>query len=377
MSIPIIWPGSGSAVSGSTPFGFYDTDSQFTSDALNAANWAARRLGYPVVDIELSDLQLYAAFEESTTEYGSTVNDFNIRENILNLQGSVTSSNLSGREVRGNINKISKMISFYGSEVGAGGDVDWYSGSIDLIPGQQTYNLDALWATPYESGSEIRIKRIFHYNTPASLRYQGSDYLNSEFMNNELGFNSISYDTLYILRPLFDDLLRMQRIELSDAIRKSAYSFEIINNKLRLFPRPITAKKLWFQYVIVNDADVGFTDSVNKITDHHNVPYNNLVYSYINSVGKQWIKKFFLAICKEILGHIRGKYQTVPIPNSSVTLDGDSLRTEAQTEKQKLIEELKETLEKTNRRYQLESKNEEDDNLQKIIGKIPLPIYIG
>jgi len=386
MSLPVVWPGSASYsdVTTYTAFDIYDDDAEFISASVEATYWAARRLGYPVMDVELANENFFACFEEAVNEYSYQINNFNITENMLILQGSSTGSNLQGRQIRGGLGRIVKLTDYYGQEVGAGGDVDWKEGSINVVAGEQSYDLDALWADVSESGAEIRIKRIFHYRTPASTRYfdpYGLPTNATQNLVNSLGFNSFSgAGTAFILRPLYEDLLRMQAIELNDQFRKSGYSFEIINNKIRLFPRPATAFKLWFHYVIKADADSGFvsgSEGTGLITDPSNVPYSEIPYNSINSIGQQWIRNYFLAACKDTLGAIRGKYSTIPIPNSEVTLDGDTLRSEAIAEKERLIEQLRDSLEKMSRRAQMEAKQEEDDNLQKIINKVPMKIFVG
>ena len=136
----------------------------------------------------------------------------------------------------------------------------------------------------------------------------------------------------------------------------------------------------WFHYVIKSDADSGFvtgSGGTGLVTDPSNVPYQEVTYQNVNSTGRQWIRNYYLALCKSTLGGIRGKYATIPIPNSEVTLDGDTLRSEAETEKERLIDQLKDSLEKMSRRAQMESKQEEDDNLQKIINKVPMKIFVG
>jgi len=378
MSDPIVWLGSGSAVSGNTPYGFYDTDAQFVADAMSAAKWAALRLGYPIQDVELSDSNFYAAYEQSVTEYGATVNDYNIRQNLLEVVGSPTGSNITGAEIRGGNGKIIRLAENYGSIVGAGGDVSWYKDSIDVISGTQEYNLNDLSFNGV-SGSSIRIKQIFHGPTPASRRFYGiSGYDFNSAMSDSFGFDSIMGGTQFVLRPLYEDLLRMTRIELSDQIRKSSYSFELHNNKLTLFPIPTSNYKLWIQYTVKDEEDdAGSSTTIGVVSDHHNIPYNNLVYSNINAVGKHWIKKWFLAECKEMLGIIRSKYPTIPIPDGEVSLDGDSLKQMAESEKERLKEELKETLEATSKKAQMELKSEEAEQQQKILNKYPLNIYIG
>jgi len=181
--------------------------------------------------------------------------------------------------------------------------------------------------------------------------------------------------------PIFEDLLRVQAIELNDSIRKSGYSFTLINNKLRLFPNPTDDSTIYFDYVDVSDRDnpliTEYSGSTDVVSDFSNVPYDNMEYQFINDVGKQWIRKYGLALCKELLGIIRSKYGTIPIPNADTTLDGDTLRSEAAAEKETLVTQLREILEQTSRRALLEADKDEAEFLQEKLNKVPYPIYIG
>jgi hypothetical protein len=181
-----------------------------------------------------------------------------------------------------------------------------------------------------------------------------------------------------MMMPMYADLLKIQAIEFNDQIRKSAYSFELVNNKLRIFPNPVGSYKLHFRYLVKKDRDTtlqGTTQGV--ITDFSNAPFNNMLFQDINDVGKQWIKKYGLALCKELLGTIRSKYASLPIPNAETSLDGDTLRTEAATEKEILVTQLREMLEQTSRRALLEADKDEAEFLNEKLAKVPYPIYIG
>ena len=179
--------------------------------------------------------------------------------------------------------------------------------------------------------------------------------------------------------PMYDDLLRVQAIEFNDQIRKSAYSFELRNNRLRIFPDPTSDYTIWVEYVKTADRyDVTKNGTVaNTITDFSNATYDNMLYKNINDPGKQWIRKYTLALAKEMLGYVRGKYSALPIPNAEVTLNGSDLISAAQTEKEGLITELKEILDTMSRQAQLERKQAEADAMQQQMNKIPLKIYIG
>ena len=136
-----IWEGSSTFSSGQTPYGFYDSDNEFTSSADNFANWAAKRLGYPIVDVELQSGSFYACFEEAVSEYSAQVNQFNIRDNLLHLKGQSTGSNLTQRQVTPTLGNVVNISAQYGTEVGVGGFVDWKKGSIDVVSGSQDYDL--------------------------------------------------------------------------------------------------------------------------------------------------------------------------------------------------------------------------------------------
>ena len=382
MAVPI-WQGSSSFSAGNTPYGFYDAETSFQQQSDKFADWAARRLGYPIVDIELQSGSFYACFEEAVTEYSAQVNQFNIRDNMLHLQGQSTGSNLTGKKVTPTLGRTVFLSQQYGTEAGVGGFIDWKKGSIDIASGSQDYDLNS-WSTVSESGKAIEIKKVYH-ETPAAITkyfdpYSTTGYGTANFIEG-FGFGQYSPAVSFVLMPVFEDLLRMQAIEFNDQIRKSAYSFTLINNKIRIFPIPQTNSKLWFDYIVTEERNntliTGSGEVENTISDYSNVPYDNMQYTHINDVGKQWIRKYGLALCKELLGTIRSKFGSVPIPNSEVTLDGDTLRSEATTEKEALIAELRETLEQTSRKMLMEADSEESTRLQEKLTKVPLNIYIG
>ena len=385
-----IWIGSSSFSSGNSPYGFYDSDTEFSGSGNHSvdkfSDWAARRLGYPIVDIEMPSGSFYACYEEAITEYSAQVNQFNIKDNILSLQGQDTGSgdtktNLTHRKITPTIGRNIQLAEQYGTEAGVGGTVSWKTGSISVNSGSQEYDLNSLWASVSESGNAIEIRKVFYENSPAVTRYfdpyagTGDGSYN---MLDSFGWGNYSPAVQFMMMPMYADLLKIQAIEFNDQIRKSAYSFELINNNLRIFPNPTTSYKLHFKYLVKKDRDTtlqGTTSGV--ITDFSNAPYNNMLFKDINEVGKQWIKKYGLALCKELLGMIRSKYSSLPIPNAETTLDGDTLRTEAATEKETLITQLREILEQTSRRALLEADKDEAEFLNEKLAKVPYPIYIG
>ena len=380
-----IWAGSSNFTSSQTPYGFYDNDTEFSGSGVHSvdrfADWAAKRLGYPIVDVELQSGSFYACYEESITEYSAQVNQFNIKDNLLSLQGQSTGSNLTHRPVTNSFGRFITLSEQYGTEAGVGGTVDFKTGSIDITSGSQEYDLNALYANVSESGNAIEVRKVY-YEGPAAVNKYFDPYagVNSNNLNllDSFGWGNYSPAIQFLLMPMYADLLRIQAIELNDQIRKSAYSFELVNNKLRLFPKPTEDYTLHFKYLVKDDRGNPLKgSSVGRISDISNAPYDNMEFRHINDVGKQWIKKYALALCKELLGTIRSKYGSVPIPNGDVTMDGDTLRNEAAAEKETLVTQLREILEQTSRKAMMEAERDEAEALQEKLQKVPYPIYIG
>ena len=379
-----IWPGSASFAdtSNPTPFGFYDTDTEFTSSANQVATWCAQRLGYPIIDIELQPVNFFTAFEEAVTTYSQYVYQYKIIENIGTLEGSTTGSSLNNQYIQPNLGNNISIAEQYGSEAGTGGSISYKSGSIAVSASQQVYSLTDLWTNISESGNPIEIKRIYHYAPAAIVRYfdpYAGTGTGIQSLMETFGFGNFSPGVNFMLMPTYYDALKVQAIELNDQIRKSAYSFEITNNdKLKLFPIPRRNETLYFDYVVKaqrnNPVRIQRKDLVTNVS---NVPYSNITYGTINTPARQWIFRYTLALSKEMLASVRGKYSTVPIPGSEVTTNANDLRSEAASEKQALIEELKAMLEESSRAKYTERDAQIAQNTQDIMYKVPYPIYIA
>jgi hypothetical protein len=361
----------------------YDNDPAFQLDCYSSMIWAARRLGYPSVAIELIDIQFYAAFEEAVNVYNGKVNEYNMINNMLVLQGQTRNQNFTGRTIAGTgLGFIIDLAKDYGSEAGTGGKVDWKKVFIQVNPMQQDYDLQALIGDTVEHCDRIEVKRVFHYRPPAFARiYDPFSMTGMSYSNvlQELGFGAYSPAVQFLMTPIFEDLLRGQAIQFNDLVRKSAYSFEMANNRLRIMPIPTTSFKLWLEYINENERLNGSLSpsGSNVVSDFADVPYVNHPYSNINDSGRQWIRDYFLANCKEILGSIRQKHQVIPIPGGEVTLDGAELRAEAQSTKERLIDTLKEQLEAAGKFAQMEKQAQFNQQIQDTLKGVPLYIYIG
>ena len=376
----VIWDGSSTFATGQTPFGFYDTDTAFQADADKVAKFCATRLGYPLMDVELQSGSFYACFEEAVTTYGNEVFQYKVRENYLSLEGSSTGSTANKKLINPNLDRLINISKQYGTEAGVGGTVTKYTGSLPVTASVQDYNLDS-WATSQGITGSIEVRRVFYEAPPAILRYfdpYAGTGTGIQSLMDAFDFGSYSPGVNFLLMPASFDMLKVQAIEFNDQIRRSAYSFEIVNNRLKVFPIPKSNYNLLFEYYKVDEKKAAtFGEGSDLITNIAEVPYTNPNYTQINSIGRQWVFRYTLALAKELLGYIRGKYTTVPIPGSEATLNQADLLADARTEKEALLTELRETLDQTSRQSQLERKANESDNLRRTLNDIPYTIYIG
>ena len=379
-----IFDGTFGPVIGTTPFGYFDNEVQFQQDAVRVGKQIVYKLGFPVIACEIQDVQIYSAFEDAIITYSNEVNKYNIKENLLNLIGTPTTNNLTHKEITPNLGRLITIAQEYGNEAGSGGNVDYKKGYITTVPQTQIYDIDTLWGDTHEIGSKLEIKRVYHQQKPASTRYFGPYNMQDEF-----GWSNMNYTVNYLMTPISDDLLKMQQIEFNDTVRKSNYSFWIRNNKIQIFPVPNDYRKIYFEYVIVADRDnplKKYTEFVSGsnitsqspfVSDFSNAPYDIMAYTNINQPGKSWIREFTFGLVKELLGSIRSKYSSLSLPDGETTLDGDTLRSEGTTIKDQLLEQLRDMLEQSSRRMQIEAKQAESENLMNIMKNVPSIILIG
>ena len=293
------------------------------------------------MDVELQDLNFYTAFEEAITTYGNELYAYKVRENYLSLEGSPTSSQLNHELITPNFANVVRYSEQYGEEGGVGGTVTWHTGSISVSSGVQDYDLK-VWASQslgLGDDDSIEVKRIFYQQDPAIVKFfdpyagTGTGMMN---MMDTFGWGNYSPAINFMLMPISFDLQKIQAIELNDMIRKSQFSFELINNNLRIFPIPRNNGQLWMQYILLserNDPVSTLPTGSYNVTNVSNVNYTNPNYNQINSIGRSWVFDYTLALCKEMLGYIRGKYTQVPIPGAETVLNQADLLSAATDEK--------------------------------------------
>jgi hypothetical protein len=405
-NIPI-WPGSSSFASvynsfynsGSlpspTPFGFYDIDPQFQIDADKVSNFCALRLGYPIENIELQDINFWAGFEEATTIYGNELYAFQTRDNYLSFEGASTNTNVNTSLITPSFETIVRISQQYGEEAGVGGNVTYYKGSLPLVAGQQRYDLKQ-WATNEGITGGIEIKRVF-YQPPPAINQLYSPMLGTGPGGlggvPAAGIYGIGYGyTNYMMMPTSFTMANINAIEMQNTVTLSNYTFELVNNIISVFPVPGTglidgfggelegfnSHYLAFEFIKLEDRiNSAYSNGNNLITNTSNVPYINPVYAQINSIGRSWIFEYTLALAKEMLGYVRGKYSTIPIPGDSVTLNQQDLLSSATATKEALITRLRDYFDQTSRQALLERRAAESVARVNEINQVPMCVYIG
>ena len=374
---------------GDTPFGLYDGDNTFVSESVEVCKYVARKMGHPVMQLEIPSSSIYACFEEATSDYSTYINNYNMKNWMWNHYAN--SEKISGSLGTGSTNPVNpngglsvQLSEQYGELVNVGGDTTLHSGSI-TIENKQVYDLatEASFSNASHTNERIEVQTVFNQGPSAITRFYDpfAGSFEQRNMLDSFGLGSSAPAVSYIMRPVYQDISRAAAIETNDKIRKSNYSFELVNNKLRIFPLPTSddvGTKIFFNYYVRSDrTSLTNTWTENKTTDPSNVPYKFITYSEINASGRQWIRRYTLALAKELLGIIRSKYSSMPIPNGDVTLDGEALKSEGREEKANLIEELKEFLESVSLTEKARAEAEEANAQREVLAKAPLKIYLG
>jgi len=415
MAAPVLTPKSNSSVSVLPVTGTYTlvtaslatvayTSDDFISGAVDQVKYTYRKLGGDVLDLEIKEESVYAAYEEACLEYSYLVNihqSKNILSDVLGAQtgtfdhkgdmkAGVLSSSLDGGHVGlkyplfdyAYARRVADGIS---EEANVGGSTTVYSASFAVKADKQDYDLQDIIMSSSFSGQvdnkKILIKKVFYKSPRVMWRffgYQGG--LN--VIGNLTSYGQYADDSTFQVVPVWENKLQAMAYEDALYTRTSQCSYELRNNKLRVFPNPsaYNIDKMWFEFTIPgnNWEQDGITDiGVDGINNMNTLPLDNVPYENINSIGKQWIRRFCLSLSKETLGLTRSKFATIPIPGESVTLNGDQLATQAREEQDKLREELKTILDEMTYGKLMSGDAELIENANKIQQKIPLLIFVG
>ena len=385
-----------------TPFGVFDVEKDFQMDADSMITFVKRKLGDDILSVELTNKQVWMSFEEATLEYSRVVNEYQAKSQLGNLLGNSLNiptndddtydggpQGAENKFPRETLEFLMRKAEPYASHAAVGGSYNIFSGSIDLVNSQQDYDI-------YEdlkmdvNGVSTRIKdieslknqklRIFevqHYSPQAAYRFfDTTSAIN--YLNNEFAFESFTPETVFYVLPVFEDLLRAQQMDISNRVRRSNHSYELVGKNLRIFPKPTvdSTKKLYIRFGKPTDGlnpDIS-DESIDGVSGLHNLPWSNISYAGVNSMGRQWIRQYTFALSKEVLGLVRSKFGSIPIPSGDLQLNGADLLSQAQSEKEKLMSNLKEMLDSMTYDKLLEGQAAETGNMQTILKAVPIPL---
>jgi len=373
-----------------TPYAIFDNDDDFPGEADNFVTFAKRKLGDDVLSVELTRKMYYGNLEEATLEYSSIINQYQAKSQLLQFMGMPTGSyNAEQKLPRENLQYLARFAEPYSMEAGIGGSYDMMSGSIDLVQGQQDYDIntdlkDSDGNVIFNIGqnaeegfkTKLKISEVFHFSPQAAYRFfDTTSAIN--YLNNEFSFESFTPETIFYVLPVFEDILRAGQLDLSNRVRRSNYSYKIIGTKIRVFPTPTqdNPRKLFLR-VMYNPDPLNPSyqdDTIHGVSNLSNIPFGNILYNRINSIGRQWIRQFALALCKEQLGEIRSKFSSVPVPGSDVSLNGSDLLSRGREDKKELVTQLKEMLETMTYDKLIEVSSTRAEMIQKQLKFIPIP----
>ena len=365
-----------------TPFGIYDNESSFQADADSMVTFVKRKLGDDVLSVELTKKQIYGNFEEATLEYSAILNQYQAKSQLVNFLGFATGSIMSGSEekyIRENLEFLNRFAEPYAMEAGIGGSYNSISGSIELEVGRQDYDIytelsGANGLLFDNTKGKLKIDEVFHYNPQAAYRFfDTTSAIN--YLNNEFSFESFTPETVFYILPVYEDLLRGGQLDLSNRVRRSNFSYKIMGTNFRIYPIPTREAKLYLRIRQYPDPTKPSyrDDTIHGVSNMNNLPFGNVQYNRINSIGRQWIRSYTLALSMEQLGYIRGKFGSIPVPNSDVTLNSSDLISNGRSDRDTLKDKLRELLDSMTYDKLMEIQSTRAEQIQKQLKYVPVP----
>jgi hypothetical protein len=371
-----------------TPFGFFDSDEDFQKEADSIVSFTKRKLGDDILSVELTKKQIWACFEEGFLEYGRIINEADAKSQLNNLLGYSTGSNVSGLFPKQNLEYLLRMAEPYSMEANVGGSYNEVSGSIQLTAMQQDYDIyDTLKddsgtllvsASANNPRTKMRIREVFHFSPEAAYRFFDTTSA-VNYLNNEFSFESFTPETVFYVLPVFEDILRAGQMGISNRVRKSNYSYRIMGSKIRIYPMPGSENptpKLWIRVSYSPDPfNPDIEDgTIYGASNMSNVPFGLFDYEKVNSIGRQWIRQYCLALAKELLGQVRSKFSSVPIPNADLQLNGTDLVSQGREDQGRLRDQLIELLDSLTYGKLLEGQATDSENILRALKTIPMPL---
>jgi len=377
-----------------TPYGFFDSDPAFQQEADGTVAFVKRKMGDDVLSVELTQKEIWACLEEATLEYARYVQEMKIVSELANVLGQPTgSADLTNKYPQRSIDFLLRMADAYAYAASVGGSYDAKLGYFDLRAGKQDYNIytelsssvtSSLVVNTLASGSvgKLRIVEVFHFEPLAAQTFLLNASNITNFLATNFNYESYVNSTVFYVLPVFEDVLRRGMLKEAFRVRRSNYSYQIIGSNLRIFPIPTSnidlnpASRLYVKVMPPIDLlkPPFQDDSIYGISGPENVPFSILPYGTITVPGRQWIRQYTLALARELLGLTRSKIKTIPIPNADLQLNGEELVSQGREDKERLVTNLKEFLNRLTTEELLKSQATMAEYAQKMLRMTPMPL---
>lgn len=372
---------------------FLPNSDSLTAEAGSVMNWVKLRLGYPTLEVELTNDQIGSAFEEASIVFSSEIAKFKAKNSYLDMLGIKKDSDLDVMSPMPSAKFIKRYVAQFSTDAGVGGKVNYNKAYLTTQTNKTRYHFNEL--KDADTGNSISgsltgtlIPYHVYYVKPLSgYRYfdpmQGSSFL----LYREMGATdayAINSRLLYSM-PLYENLLRFQWFENFDKLFKAQFKWNIVGEYIYLSPRPQNNMKVFVEWADSYTIDNVYSDFMSNISDESltayttditNIPFKNVDYLKINDFSKNWIRQYTLALCKEMLGLIRGKMLQLPIPDSEISLNYGELLLEGRESQSALKQEIREFLDDIISSESLKREGEILDVSQKYLNKQPMKIYI-
>ena len=438
MAVPVLTPksqtsaiilpptGTLSNVVSHLPIGVYQDSLDFRIGAVDQVSYTYKMIGGDILDIEVTEGQIYAAYEDAVLTYSYFVNLHQAKSSVGMLLGAPTGTFDSDGEIKSgsalydltngsgplnlaypmyDITAVRDVADAFSHEAGFGGRIDIYSASFSAVPMKQDYDLQTIVNTLASDsnsflygnitpGARITVRKVYYKSARAMWRFYGY-YGGLNAVGNLSTYGQYADDSTFEVIPAWHNKLQAMAYEDNIYTRISHYSYEIKNNKLRLYPMPDSTdiSDFWFEFSVGSGAGsnlgIGALSGssyqssdkkdprISGVNNINTLPFSNIPFENINAIGKHWIRRFALAVAKGMLAEVRSKFQTIPIPGESVTLNGADLRSQSKEEKDSLKEELIKILEETDYNTLAEKRSSMSDNTNKILSSVPNVIFVG
>jgi len=378
-----------------TPFGFFDSDTQFQNEADGTVMFVKRKLGDDVLSVELTRKEIWACFEEACCEYSRLIHETKITSELTSVLGfSTGSQDFTNKYSKQTLEFLLRKAEPYATEAYVGGSYNATLGYVDLVNGQQDYDIysdvkvfsgsnagQGVYDTlPTGSKGKLKVVEIFHFEPLAAQTFLLNASNITNFLATNFNYESYVNSTVFYVLPIFEDVLRRGMLESAFRVRRSNYSYEVLGSKLRIYPIPtsdLQLGKMFIKLMPPHDPlnPSAYSDnSIYGISGPNNFPLGNIPYTTINQPGRQWIRQYTLALCKELLGLIRSKFQNIPIPNADLQLNGEALVSQGREDKDKLTTQMREFLANMTHAKLLENDALAAENLNKQLRYIPMPL---